>query len=77
MWSWRASRAVYETFDPPINAASRDHGRGRKPSRAPQNPAPSCVSPPLQLKHEWSPWPESGSDRGSVKPKWGMAIGIG
>ena len=26
-------------------------------------PAPSCLSPALQLKREWSPWPEFGSDR--------------
>src|SRR5215471_16481468 len=25
------------------------------------DPAPSCVSPALQLKREWSPWPEFGS----------------
>jgi len=24
---------------------------------------PSCLSPALQLKREWSPWPEFGSDR--------------
>src|SRR6516165_5837254 len=28
--------------------------------KIPQNPAPSCVSPALQLKREWSPWPEFG-----------------
>src|SRR5262245_34539197 len=26
---------------------------------------PSCVSPALQLKREWSPWPEFGSDPGN------------
>jgi hypothetical protein len=30
-----------------------------------QNPAPSCVSTALQLKREWSPWPEFGSDPGN------------
>jgi len=25
-----------------------------------QNPAPSCVSPVLQLKREWSLWPKFG-----------------
>jgi hypothetical protein len=28
---------------------------------------PSCVSPPLQLKREWSAWPEFGSDRGNPR----------
>src|SRR5262245_6104018 len=28
---------------------------------------PSCVSPPLQLKREWSPWPEFGSDPGNPR----------
>ena len=32
-----------------------------------QNPAPSCLSPALQLKREWSPWPEFGSDPGNPR----------
>jgi len=32
-----------------------------------QNPAPSCVSPTPQLKREWSPWPEFGSDPGNPR----------
>jgi len=30
-------------------------------------PGPSCVSPPPQLKREWSPWPEFGSDLGNPR----------
>ncbi len=30
---------------------------------AERNPAPSCLSPALQLKREWSSWPEFGSAR--------------
>jgi len=28
---------------------------------------PTCVSPALQLKREWSPWPEFGSDLGNPR----------
>ena len=35
--------------------------------RSRQNPAPSCVSPALQLKREESPWPEFGSDPGNPR----------
>jgi hypothetical protein len=30
-------------------------------------PSPDCVSPALQLKREWSPWPDFGSDRGNPR----------
>jgi hypothetical protein len=30
-------------------------------------PPPSCLSPALQLKREWSPWPEFGSDPGNPR----------
>jgi len=32
-----------------------------------KNPAPSCLSPTPQLKREWSPWPEFGSDPGNPR----------
>jgi hypothetical protein len=36
--------------------------RAERLLKIPAEPAPSCVSPALQLKREWSPWPEFGSD---------------
>jgi hypothetical protein len=33
--------------------------------KIPAEPAPSCVSPALQLRREWSPWPEFGLDPGN------------
>jgi len=35
--------------------------------KIPAEPAPSCVSPTLQLKRERSPWPEFGSDPGNPR----------
>ena len=35
--------------------------------KIPAEPSPSCVSPVLQLKREWSAWPEFGSDRGNPR----------
>jgi len=35
--------------------------------KIPGRTQPSCVSPALQLKREWSPWPEFGSDRGNPR----------
>jgi hypothetical protein len=45
---------------------------GQRPCRAlaedPGRTQPrSCLSPALQLKREWSPWPEFGSDRGNPR----------
>jgi hypothetical protein len=36
--------------------------RAERLLKIPANPVPSCVSPALQLKREWSPWPKFGSD---------------
>jgi len=35
--------------------------------KIPGSTQPSCVSAALQLKREWSPWPEFGSDRGNPR----------
>jgi hypothetical protein len=56
-----------------IDRALRDEGTSyhyASPSDcadADEDSAPSCVSPALQLKREWSPWPEFGSDRGNPR----------
>src|SRR5438445_3327439 len=47
----------------PIRAFSATPNDGQRPCRTlaedpRQNPAPSCLSPALQLKREWSPWPQ-------------------
>jgi hypothetical protein len=41
--------------------------RAERLLKIPAEPAPSCVSPALQLKREWSPWPEFGSDPGNPR----------
>jgi hypothetical protein len=41
--------------------------RAERLLKIPAEPAPSCVSPALQLKREWSPWPQFGSDPGNPR----------
>jgi hypothetical protein len=43
------------------------NARAQRLLKIPANPAPSCLSPALQLKREWSPWPEFGSDPGNPR----------
>src|SRR2546430_11436273 len=49
--------------------------RAERLRRSRQNPAPSCVSPALQLKREWSPWPEFGSNPGNPRKLSKVAAG--
>jgi hypothetical protein len=41
--------------------------RAERLLKTPAEPTPSCLSPALQLKREWSPWPEFGSDPGNPR----------
>ena len=41
------------------------HARAERLLKIPAEP--SCISPALQLKREWSPWPEFGSDPGNPR----------
>jgi hypothetical protein len=41
--------------------------RAERLLKIPAEPSPSCVSPTPQLKREWSPWPEFGSDPGNPR----------
>jgi hypothetical protein len=51
-----------------VNSAMQIHDqRVREDARGMLAPGPSCVSPALQLKREWSPWPEFGSDAGNSR----------
>ena len=51
--------------EPAPSATPRACRRGRRQAQIPAEPSPGCVSPALQLKREWSPWPEFGSDPGN------------
>jgi hypothetical protein len=41
--------------------------RAERSLKIPANPVPSCVSPALQLKRDWSPWPKFGSEPGNPR----------
>ena len=41
--------------------------RAERLLKIPAEASPGCICPELQLKREWSPWPEFGSDRGNPR----------
>ena len=66
-WTFRAKRACVVITDaepdrlaPLTPPAPIGLARAERLLKIPAEPAPSCVSPALQLKREWSPWPEFG-----------------
>jgi hypothetical protein len=55
----------------PIRAFSATPHDGQRRCRTllkiPAEPSPELLIPALQLKREWSPWPEFGSDPGNPR----------
>jgi hypothetical protein len=41
--------------------------RAERLLKTPAEPSPELRIPALQLKREWSPWPQFGSDRGNPR----------
>jgi len=41
--------------------------RAERLLKIPAEPSPELLIPALQLKREWSPWPEFGSDPGNPR----------
>jgi hypothetical protein len=41
--------------------------RAERLLKIPAEPSPELRIPALQLKHEWSPWPQFGSDPGNPR----------
>jgi len=44
-----------------------DNVRAERLLKIPAEPSPELLIPALQLKREWSPWPEFGSDPGNPR----------